>query len=91
MIWGCLVLCIVLRFTPTTHALVVVYDLLAANKMDKYGQRFAEEGVDGDMLFEILQLNPDVGNPILEALGVESNIDKLKMRKKFKPPEGLKQ
>ena len=78
-----------LQKTPTTHALDVVFDLLAANRMDQYGQRFAEEGVDGDMLLEIVQLNPDVGNAILKELliGVVKCIHQLKMRKLFEPAE----
>ena len=75
-----------LQSTPTTHALVVVLDFLAANNMDKYRQRFCEEGVDGDMLLEILQLRPnESGNAILEEMGITTGIDKIKMRKQFKP------
>ena len=74
-----------LQSTPTTHALVVVLDFLAENNMDKYRQQFCEEGVDGNMLFEILQLPPnEFGNAILEEIGV-SRIDKFKMRQRFKP------
>ena len=75
-----------LQSTPIRHALVVVLDFLAANNIDKYRQRFSEEGVDGDMLFEILQLPTESGNAILEEMGV-SRIDRLKMRKKFSPSE----
>ena len=64
-----------LHKTSTTHAQGTVYDFLAANKMDKYGQRFAEEGVDGDMLLEILHLDPDVRARILEVLGIKDSMD----------------
>ena len=80
-----------LQKTPTTHALVTVYDFLAANKMDKYGQRFAEEGVDGDMLLEIVHLDPEVYTLILEELGIKKNLDRLKFKQWFKPLEEPKQ
>ena len=73
-----------LQCTPTTHDLAVVLDFLAANKMDNYTEQFREEGVDGDMLIEILQLSDENGNAILEEIGVVSKIDKVKLRKKFK-------
>ena len=73
-----------LQCTPCTHDLAVVLDFLAANKMDNYTEQFREEGVDGDMLIEILQLSDENGNAILEEIGVVSKIDKVKLRKKFK-------
>ena len=73
-----------LQSTPTTHALNVLLDSLAANKIDKYKKLFNEEGVDGDMLFEILQLPPnESGNAILQEIGVISDLDRHKMRTKF--------
>eukprot|EP00731_Ephydatia_muelleri_P026790 Em0018g890a len=74
-----------LQCTPTIQALDVVLDFLAANNMDKYSKRFSEEGIDGDMLFEILQLPDESGNAILKEIGIVSSFDRLKMRKKFIP------
>lgn len=67
------------------HAMVVVRDFLIAYKMETYVQKFTKEEVDGDMLLEILHLTPDVGDPILKYLGVESKVDRIKMRQQFKP------
>lgn len=77
--------------TPTTHAQVVVCDFLATNKMDKYAQKLIEEGVDGDMLLEILKLSTDVITTIFGELGITNSMDVLKIRKRFKLPEGPKQ
>ena len=74
-----------LQCTPTMQALDVVLDFLAANNMNKYRQRFSEEGIDGDMLFEILQLPDESGNAILKEIGIVSSFDRLKIRKKFIP------
>ena len=74
-----------LQSTPSTHALDVVLDFLTTNNMDKYSKRFSEEGIDGDMLFEILQLPDESGNAILKEIGIVSSFDRLKMRKKFIP------
>ena len=71
-----------LQCTPTMQALDVVLDFLAANTMDKDSKRFCEEGIDGDMLFEILQLPDESGNAILKEIGIVSSFDRLKMRKK---------
>ena len=76
-----------LQNTPTTHSLAVVNDFLAANKMHEHVQRFAEEGVDGDMLLEILKLDT-AGERILIELGV-TEIALFKIKTKF--IKGLKQ
>ena len=73
-----------LQHTPKTHPLVVVDDFLAANKIEQYRQKFAEEEVDGDMLFEIIQLDPNIGNSIFEELGIKSKMSQLRMRQWFK-------
>ena len=75
-----------LQKTPTTHAMEHIYDFLAANNMDMYRERFVKEGVDGDMLLGILQLNPDVRNPILHELGIMKKLHVLKI-KLFNPEE----
>ena len=77
--------------TPTTHAQVVVCNFLAAYKMDKYAQKLIEEGVDGDMLLEILKLSTDVITTIFGELGITKCVDVLKIRTKFKLSEGPKQ
>ena len=74
-----------LQKTPTTHSQAIVNEFLAENKMDKYGQKFVDEGIDGDMLLEILQLDTKVSARILDELGIKRNIDILRIRKKFIP------
>ena len=74
-----------LQCTPTMQALDVVLHFLAANNMDKYSKRFSEEGIDGDMFFEILQLPDESGNAILKEIGIVSSFHRLQMRKKFIP------
>ena len=81
----------VLQKTPPTHTLATVNNFLAENKMHKYQQQFAKEEVDGDMLLEITQLESTISDPILEALGIMSSMDRLKFKKKFKPSEEPKQ
>ena len=76
--------CLLLK-TPTAH---VVNDFSAANKEGKYVQRLAEEGVDGDMLLEILQLETNVS--ICKELEI-TRVDALKIKQWLKPSEDSKQ
>ena len=59
------------------HSLQTVLDFLKNYKLDKYSATFQEKGMDGDLLLK-------ADDRVLKELGVNSAVDRRKIRTKYK-------
>ena len=59
------------------HSLQTVIDFLKQNKLDKYSAIFQKSGMDGDLLLE-------ADDSVLKELGVNSALDRRRIKTKYK-------